>query len=171
MPQIQCILPEHTIIYKGRDCGFSLLGIPQGGDEYITSKLSIFQPIPKSQILKVQNEALVYLAKQLFGKSQRNYIQKYCPKYVTKYCGTLLDSRDIHLRTCRMNSINHEKHEALKFWFIPGSDKTGTHSNGTSTTYLRSVSTKSYETTCWRSYVCGCGVCHFVSWEGMANVE
>ena len=33
------------------------------------------------------------------------------------YCGALLDSRDIHLRTCRMNSINHEKHEALKFWF------------------------------------------------------
>ena len=34
-----------------------------------------------------------------------------------RYCGALLDSRDIHLRTCRMNSINHEKHEALKFWF------------------------------------------------------
>ena len=40
---------------------------------------------------------------------------------------------------------------------VPGSDKTGTHSNGTSTTYLRSVSTKSYETACWRSYAsCGC---------------
>ena len=29
-----------------------------------------------------------------------------------RYCGALLDSRDIHLRTCRMNSINHEQHEA-----------------------------------------------------------
>ena len=29
----------------------------------------------------------------------------------------LLDLRDIHLRTCKMNSINHKKHETLKFWF------------------------------------------------------
>ena len=29
-----------------------------------------------------------------------------------------LDSRDLHLRTCKkMNNVNHEKHEALKFWF------------------------------------------------------
>ena len=31
---------------------------------------------------KVPNEALVYLAKQLFGKSQRNYIRKYCPNVI-----------------------------------------------------------------------------------------
>ena len=51
---------------------------------------------------------------------------------------------------------------------VPGSDKTGTHSNGTSTTHLRSVCTKLYETACWRSYACGC-VTSLVSREGMAN--
>ena len=33
------------------------------------------------------------------------------------YCGALLDSRDLHLRTCKMNNVNHEKHEAPKHWF------------------------------------------------------
>ena len=45
----------------------------------LSTDTSIFQLIPRSPILKVSNDALVYLAKQLFGKSQRNYIRKYCP--------------------------------------------------------------------------------------------
>ena len=36
---IQSALPNHTVIYVGRDLGFSLSGIPLGGDEHIISKL------------------------------------------------------------------------------------------------------------------------------------
>ncbi len=33
------------------------------------------------------------------------------------YYGARLDLRDLHVRTCKMNNVNHEKHEALKHWF------------------------------------------------------
>ncbi len=62
----------------------------------------------------------MYLAKQLFGKSKHWYIHKYCPSFARStgsYCGARLDSLDLHLRTCKMNNVNHEKHEALKHWF------------------------------------------------------
>ena len=109
------------LVVKDHDNLYDLGRIPDQQDKatLLSMDTSIFQLIPRSPILKVSNEALVYLAKQLFGKSQRNYIRKYCPNVsqsAGRYCGALLDSRDIHLRTCRMNS-NHEKHEALKFWF------------------------------------------------------
>ena len=39
MSEIQRTLPDHTIIYIGGDQGFSLSGIPLGGDDYIISKL------------------------------------------------------------------------------------------------------------------------------------
>ena len=37
--QIQSALPEHKVIYIGSEQGFSLSGIPLGGDQYILSKL------------------------------------------------------------------------------------------------------------------------------------
>ena len=37
--QIQDALPEHTVVYIGNDNGFSLSGIPLGGDQYILTKL------------------------------------------------------------------------------------------------------------------------------------
>jgi hypothetical protein len=86
----------------------------------LSTDTSIFQLVPKTEVLRVPNDALVYLAKQLFGKAQRKYIHKYCPNIARStgsYCGVLLDSRDLHLRTCKMNNVNHEKHEALKHWF------------------------------------------------------
>ena len=70
-----------------------------------------------------------------------------------RYCGVPLNSRDIHLRTCRMNSINHEKPEALKFWFQDLSKQSHIQ---TAPAYLRSVCKKPYETACWRSHACGC---------------
>ena len=39
---------------------------------------SVFQLVPRTKILRINDEALVYLAKQLFGKSRRRYIHKYC---------------------------------------------------------------------------------------------
>ena len=105
-----------------------------------TDTTSIFQLVPRSKFLRIPNEALVYLAKQVFGgKSQRKYIHKYCPNFARRrstealvaivghcwicvtgsYFGTLLDLRDLHLRICKMmNNVNHEKHKALmKHWF------------------------------------------------------
>ena len=32
-------------------------------------------------------------------------------------CGIALDTRDIHLHTCRMNNINHVKHAAVQEQF------------------------------------------------------
>ena len=37
--KIQLELPTHNVIYTGNEHGFSLSGIPLGGDEYIVSKL------------------------------------------------------------------------------------------------------------------------------------
>ena len=36
--QIQAALPEHTVVYIGNDNGFSLSGIPLGGDQYICNR-------------------------------------------------------------------------------------------------------------------------------------
>ena len=34
-----------------------------------------------------------------------------------EYCGASLDSRDLHIRTCKMNPIHHQKHAAVQHWF------------------------------------------------------
>ena len=81
---------------------------------------TVFTMIPRSSIFKISNEALQYAARQLLGKPQRRNHQRYCPNIsesTGNTCGVLLDSRDIHLRTCRMNNIHHVKHEAIKHWF------------------------------------------------------
>ncbi len=41
---------------------------------FFSTDTSVFQLVPKTKILLINNEALVYLAKKLFGKSQRKYI-------------------------------------------------------------------------------------------------
>ena len=60
---------------------YDLSRIPDQQDKatLLSTDTSIFQLIPRSPILKVSNEALVYLAKQRFEKLQRNYIRKNCP--------------------------------------------------------------------------------------------
>ena len=60
---------------KDHDDLYDLSRIPDQQDNAILLSMdtSIFQLIPRPPILKVSNEALVYLAKLLFGKSQRNY--------------------------------------------------------------------------------------------------
>ena len=41
----------------------------------ILTNTSIFQTISRSKVLQIPNEGLIYLAKQLFGKTQRKYSQ------------------------------------------------------------------------------------------------
>ena len=111
-----------NLVIEAHDALYDLNRIPDQQDKatLISTDTSIFQLIPKSKVLQIPNEDLIYLAKQLFGKAQRRYIHKYCPnvaRSTKSYCGATLDSRDLHLRTCKMNNVNHEKHEALKFWF------------------------------------------------------
>jgi hypothetical protein len=109
-------------VVQAHDALYDLSRIPDQQDKatLLSTDTSIFQLIPRSKVLQIPNEALVYLAKQLFGKAQRKYIRKFCPNVAHStgnYCGAPLDSRDLHLRTCRMNNVNHEKHEAVRFWF------------------------------------------------------
>ena len=111
-----------NLVIQAHDVLYDLSKIPDQQDKatLLSTDTSIFQLIPRSKILQVPNEDLIYLAKQLFGKKQRSYIHKFCPNVAQSSgncCGALLDSRDLHLRTCKMNNVNHEKHEALKFWF------------------------------------------------------
>ena len=44
----------------------------------ILTNTSIFQMMSRSKVLQIPNEGLIYLAKQLFGKTQRSYIRKFC---------------------------------------------------------------------------------------------
>jgi hypothetical protein len=109
------VVQEHDELYD-----LSRVSDQQDKATLLSTDTSIFQLIPRSKVLQIPNDALVYLAKQLFGKSQRKYIRKFCPNVAHStgnYCGATLDSRDLHLRTCKMNNVNHEKHEALRFWF------------------------------------------------------
>ena len=71
------------------------------------------------KIKRIPNGHLVYLAKQLFGKPQRKNVCKFCPNISSKgeYCGAPLNSRDLHIRTCKMTPIHHQKHAAVQHWF------------------------------------------------------
>jgi hypothetical protein len=111
-----------NLVEQAHDALYDLSKIPDQQDKatLLSTDTSIFQLIPRSKVLRIPNEDLIYLAKQVFGKAQRRYIRKFCPNVAHStgsYCGAPLDSRDVHLRTCKMNSIHHEKHEALRFWF------------------------------------------------------
>ena len=59
------------LVVKDHDNLYDLGKIPDQQDKatLLSTDTSIFQLIPRSPILKVSNEALVYLAKQLFGMS------------------------------------------------------------------------------------------------------
>jgi hypothetical protein len=118
--EIQRELDNMVIVEHQRT--FDLARIPDQQDlaNLMATDTSIFQLIPRSALFRIPNDTLIYIAKQLFGKPQRRHQHKYCPNIAEstgRFCGAPLDSRDIHLRTCRMNNVNHVKHEALKHWF------------------------------------------------------
>jgi hypothetical protein len=109
------VVQEHDALYD-----LSRISDQQDKATLLSTDTSVFQLIPTSKVLQIPNEDLIYLAKQLFGKAQRRYICKFCPNVAQStgnICGARLDSRDLHLRTCKMNNVHHEKHEALRFWF------------------------------------------------------
>ena len=73
--EIQSALPEHTVIYIESDHGFSLSGIPLGGDDYIVSKLQNNLNKTKEVIanickLKNTQEKLVLLLQCIPGRIQ-----------------------------------------------------------------------------------------------------
>ena len=75
MSERQRTLPDHTIIYIGGNWGFSLSGIPVGGDDYIISKLQ--ENLDKTKeviadICKLSNiqEKLVLLLQCIPGRIQ-----------------------------------------------------------------------------------------------------
>ena len=110
------------LLSERHDESFDLTRIPDQQDKatMLSTDASIFLLVPRSKTLRIPNEQLTYLAKQLFGKAQRTNVRKYCPNVATStgaICGIALDTRDIHLRTCRMNNVNHVKHAAVQAWF------------------------------------------------------
>ena len=110
------------ILAEAHDAHYDMarIGDQQDKATMLSTDTSIFLLIPRSELLRVSNEELVYLAKQLFGKAQRRCVRKFCPNTAFgsgNICGTLLDSRDIHIRTCKINDVNHRKHAALQQWF------------------------------------------------------
>ena len=96
------------------------IGDQQDKATMLSTDTSIFLLIPRSELLRIPDEHLIYLVKQLFGKAQRVCVRKFCPHTAVgsgNICGALLDSRDIHIRTCKMNNVNHQKHAVLQQWF------------------------------------------------------
>ena len=96
------------------------IGDQQDKATMLSTDASIFMLIPRSELLRISDEQITYLARQLFGKAQRKCVRKYCPNTAFStgnICGAVLDSRDIHIRTCKMNNVNHQKHAALQQWF------------------------------------------------------
>ena len=110
------------ILAEAHDAHYDMarIGDQQDKATMLSTDASIFMLIPRSELLRVSDEQLIYLAKQLFGKAQRRCVRKYCPNTAFgsgNICGAVLDSRDIHIRTCRINNVNHQKHAALQQWF------------------------------------------------------
>ena len=61
---------------------------------------SLFMIIPRQESLEMSNDHLIYMARQLFGKSQRSFVQKFCPNVSSSTgqpCLEPLDSHDIHV--------------------------------------------------------------------------
>ena len=86
----------------------------------LSTDRSIFTLIPRSELLRIPNEHLVYLAKQLFGKPQRNKCLQILSEH--KQQGRILwrTARSTHatcIRTCKRNPIHHQKHAAVQHWF------------------------------------------------------
>ncbi len=69
------------ILAKAHD---DLYDLTRTGDQQrkatlLSTDTSIFAFIPWSGLLRIPNEHLIYLAKQLFGKPQRMNVSKFCP--------------------------------------------------------------------------------------------
>ena len=81
---------------------------------------SLFMIIPRQESLEMSNEHLIYMARQLFGKPQRSFAQKFCPNVSSSTgqpCLEPLDSHDIHVSTCKINNLRHTRHYFLQTWF------------------------------------------------------
>ena len=81
---------------------------------------SIFMIIPRQEALSMSNDHLIYMARQLFGKSQRSFVQKFCPNISSsngRPCLEPLDSHDIHVSTCRVGNLRHRRHNFIQTWF------------------------------------------------------
>ena len=82
------------LVVKAHDDLYDLNRISDQQDKanLLSTDTSVFQLVPRTKVLRI------YLAKQLFGKSQRRYIHKYCPNFARStgsYCGARLDLRDL----------------------------------------------------------------------------
>ena len=110
-----------AILAKEHEDSYDLtrIGDQQDRATLLSTDTSIFSLIPRCGLLRIPNEHLVYLAKQLFGKPQRMNVYKFCPNTSSTgtICGAPLDSRDLHIRTCKMTSIHHQNHAAIQHWF------------------------------------------------------
>ena len=75
----------YQLLSERHEESFDLTRIPKQQDEarMLSTKASIFLLVPRSKILRIPNEQLTHLAKQLFGKSQRTSVRKYCPNVAT----------------------------------------------------------------------------------------
>ena len=105
---------EHDELYD-----LTRIGDQQDKATLLSTDTTIFSLIPRSGLLCIPNGHLVYLAKQLFGKPQRKNVSKFCPNMSSTgtFCGAPLNSRDLHMRTCKMTSIHHRNHLAIQQWF------------------------------------------------------
>ncbi len=91
------------------------IGDQQNKATVLSTDASIFMLIPRSELLHVSNKQLIYLAKQLLRKAQRRCVRKFCPNTALGI-GNICE-RDIHIRTRKINNVNHQKHAALQQWF------------------------------------------------------
>jgi hypothetical protein len=119
---------EHSIIQRELDKQlqerheqlYDLSRIPdqQAKAAYMAIDASVFMLIPRHKPLELDNEHLRYLARQLFGKPQRAYQARFCPNISSNgnTCHAQLDSRDIHVSTCRSTATRHIKHTELQDW-------------------------------------------------------
>jgi hypothetical protein len=81
---------------------------------------SLFMIIPRQEALSMSNNHLIYMARQLFGKPQRSFVQKFCPNMSSsngRPCLEPLDSHDIHVSTCRVGNLRHRRHNFIQTWF------------------------------------------------------
>jgi hypothetical protein len=81
---------------------------------------SLFMIIPRQEALSMSNNHLIYMARQLFGKPQRSFVQKFCPNISSsngRPCLEPLDSHDIHVSTCRVGNLRHRRHNLIQTWF------------------------------------------------------
>ena len=68
------------------------IGDQQDKATLLSTDTSFFTLIQRSELLRIPNEHLAYLAKQLFGKPQRKNVCKFCPNTSSK--GDLMDYVD-----------------------------------------------------------------------------